>query len=213
MFQEILNFFGRAICHQLVERTLQIDGRALSVCARDTGIYIGIFSSLLYLHLFKRDKRITIPSVKVSFLLLFFLLPMIWDGLGSYLHFFESTNIRRLVSGTSFGLVLPFFLFPLLVNRKIEQKCVPVIRRWWDFGVPLGFSIVLGWMVYGGMVPFVLANTLIILTIIVWMSLCASFIFGYVRNKLLRGALALVVGLVFLSSLSELNLYVLSKFI
>lgn len=213
MFQEILNFFGRAICHQLVERTLQIDGRALSVCARDTGIYIGIFSSLLYLHLFKRDKRITIPSVKVSFLLLFFLLPMIWDGLGSYLHFFESTNIRRLVSGTSFGLVLPFFLFPLLVNRRIEQKCVPVIRRWWDFGVPLGFSIVLGWMVYGGMVPFVLANTLIILTIIVWMSLCASFIFGYVRNKLLRGALALVVGLVFLSSLSELNLYVLSKFI
>lgn len=213
MLQELLNFFGRAICHQLEKRTLHIDGQALSVCARDTGIYIGIFSTLVYLHLFKRGRKITIPSIKLSFLLLLFLTPMIWDGLGSYLHFFESTNIRRIISGTSFGIVLPFFLYPLLFNSPSEQESEPVIKHWWDFGVPLALSVGIGTLVYRGMVPYLLADTFIILTIIVWISMCASFLFGFVRNMLWRSLLALILGLMFLSGLSELNLYVLSKFI
>jgi uncharacterized membrane protein len=168
MFHEILVFFGRAICHQFEERSLTISGEVLSVCARDTGMYIGIFSTLSYLKLFKKNKKITIPSVKVSFCILLLLVPLMIDGLGSYLHLFESNNLRRLVTGISFGFVLPYYLYPLLSNTALEQKSEPVIIHSKDLFIPLLLSSFLGGVYYWGQLPHIVLDSLIITAILIW---------------------------------------------
>lgn len=122
LLHEILHFFGRAICHQLEDRSLQVSGNALTVCARDTGIYIGVFSTLIYLQFTKRKQSITIPSIKVSFVLLMFLFPLMIDGLGSYTHLFDSNNPRRLVTGIAFGFILPYFIYPLLSKKILIMR-------------------------------------------------------------------------------------------
>ena len=181
LLHDILHFFGRAICHQFEERSLQVSGEALAVCARDTGIYIGIFSTLIYLHFSKRGKSITIPSIKISILLLLFLLPLMVDGLGSYTHLFESNNIRRLMTGIAFGFVLPYFIYPLLSKESLDNKSEPVLKVRNDLYLPLLISCIIGGLVYFGKVPLLLLNSVMILTIILWFSLLASFLFS--NNK------------------------------
>jgi uncharacterized membrane protein len=210
LLQEILNFFGRAICHQLEDRSLYASGKTLSVCARDTGIYIGIFSTLIYLHLTKRKRQITVPSIKISFFLLLFMVPMMVDGLGSSLHFFESNNLRRLVSGASFGLVLPYFLYPLVLSGAIEKDSEPVVKRSLDMVLPLALCIVLGGLVYGGLISFYVIDSLVILTIIIWVGLLGSALFKWVRNIRLKWILTGLTGLGLLSFLSLLHVWAYS---
>ncbi|MDQ1144435.1 putative membrane protein [Bacillus sp. SORGH_AS 510] len=205
MLHELLDFFGKAICHQLEERSLQISGETLSVCARDTGIYIGIFSSLTYLHLSKRNKKITIPTIKVSLLLLLLMVPMMIDGLGSYLHLFESDNIKRLVSGTSFGLVLPYFLYPLLSSKSLEVDSEPCLTERKDFLVPLLVSLVLCVIIYSGVISYYLVDSFIILMIIVWFSLFTFKLFPSVSNFRVKSIFSILVGLGVLALLSLLH--------
>jgi len=209
LLHELLDFFGRAICHQLEDRSLQISGETLSVCARDTGIYIGIFSSLTYLHFTKRKSKITIPTIKVSFFLLLLMTPMMVDGLGSYLHWFESDNIKRLVSGTSFGFVLPYFLYPLLSSRSLDNDSEPVVKGSWDLFVPMILSVIISVVVYWGMVPYYAINSFIIVTIIIWFSMFASGLFQWVHNHRLRRIISTFIGLCILIFLSNLHLWLL----
>ncbi|MEH7374839.1 DUF2085 domain-containing protein [Neobacillus drentensis] len=205
LIHDVLLFLGRAICHQLEDRSLQAAGETLSVCARDTGIYLGIFSSLAYLHLFKRHQGITIPSIKISLFLLLFMMPMMVDGLGSYLHLFESTNERRLVSGTSFGFVLPYFLYPLLSAGAIENTSEPVVRDVKDLLVPLLLSGILGILFYWGKLPYYVLDSFIIVTVIGWFSLFAYFLFFWISNRAVKWTLSIFVSLAFLSLLSCLH--------
>lgn len=205
MLQELFDFFGRAICHQIEERSLQAAGAALSVCARDTGIYIGIFSTLLYLHLSKRKANITIPTIKISFFLLLLMVPLIVDGLGSYLHIFDSNNLRRLVTGICFGLALPYFLYPLLSRKALEHSSEPAIKNSTDFFAPVLLSILLGGLVYWGRLPHFAVDGFIVLTVIGWFSLCVSFLFSALRNFRLKMTLSVLTGIAFLSMLSMLH--------
>jgi uncharacterized membrane protein len=210
LVHEILHFLGRAICHQLEERSLLISGETLSVCARDTGIYIGIFSTLSYLQTFKRNKAITIPTLRCSFFLLLLLLPMMIDGLGSYTHMFETNNLRRLVSGISFGLVLPYFLYPLLSKKSLEQMSQPVITQSRDFLFPLLLSITLGGLFYWGQPSYLILDSLLVVTIIIWFSLLSSFLFSFIQRISIKWGLSLFTSIAFLSLLSVLHSWVLS---
>lgn len=205
MLQVILNFFGRAICHQIEERSLHVSGFALSVCARDTGIYIGIFSTLVYLHISKKKSKITIPTIKISFLLLLFMIPMMIDGFGSYSHLFQSNNIRRLISGICFGFVLPYFLYPLSLGKSLDSSCEPVIQKSKDFLVPLLCSSILGGLFYFGILPYYLMDSLIIFTVIVWISLCASFLIPFIKQTYYKRVISIFLSLFFLSILSLLH--------
>jgi uncharacterized membrane protein len=210
LFHEILHFFGRAICHQLEERSLQVSGEALAVCARDTGIYIGIFSTLIYLHFSKRKQSITIPSIKISFLLLLFLVPLIIDGLGSYTHLFESNNLRRLMTGIAFGLVLPYFIYPLLSKRFLEKGSVPVLGKIKDLFIPLVLSIFLGGLFYWGQPSHIVLDCFIIFSVIGWFSIMATFLVSFIHRVWLRLTFSVLVSLSFLSILSFANILILS---
>lgn len=210
LLHEILHFFGQAICHQLEERSLQVSGDALAVCARDTGIYIGIFSTLIYLHFSKRKQSITIPSITVSFLLLLFLIPLIIDGLGSYSHLFDSNNPRRLLTGIAFGFVLPYFIYPLFSRKSIEHGSVAVLSKSKDLFIPLLLSVFLGGLFYLGQPSHIILDSIIIVSVIGWFSLLASFLFPFIRKAGLKCALSIMVSLTFLSLLSLAHVWVLS---
>ncbi|WHX99896.1 DUF2085 domain-containing protein [Neobacillus sp. DY30] len=210
MLHDILHFFGRAICHQFEVRSLTVSGDVLAVCARDTGIYIGIFSTLMYLHFFKRRQPITIPSIKVSFLLLFFLVPLMADGLGSYTGLFESNNPRRLLTGISFGLVLPYFTYPLLSKKYFYHDSVPVISKIQDFIVPLVVSVLLGCLFYMGWPSHIVLDGFIIVTAIGWFSLLASFLFPFITRFKVRMFFSLLISFSFLSILSLAHAWILS---
>ncbi|MED4204599.1 DUF2085 domain-containing protein [Neobacillus mesonae] len=210
MLQEILHFFGRAICHQIEERSLLASGKTLSVCARDTGIYIGIFSSLFYLHMTKRNTNITIPTIRTSFFLLLLMAPMIMDGLGSYTHVFESSNVRRLVTGIYFGLVLPYFLYPLVIGKALKKKAQPVITKAADFLIPFLISCSLGGLVYWGGLPFKVIDSFIILVIFSWGSLLVSFLFSKIQHNLLKWTFSIAGSLAMLTFLSILHKLIIS---
>ncbi|MDQ0975225.1 putative membrane protein [Neobacillus niacini] len=210
MIHEFFNFFGRAICHQLEERSLQVSGEVMAVCARDTGIYIGIFSTLFYLHFSKRKQNVTIPSIKISFFLLLFLVPLIIDGLGSYTHLFESNNPRRLITGVAFGFVLPYFIYPLFSKKSLENESVPVLSKSQDFFIPLVLSITLGELFYWGQPSYIVLDGFIIFSVISWFSLLASFLFPFIRRVWLRLTFSILVSLSFLSILSLAHIKILS---
>jgi uncharacterized membrane protein len=207
---EILHFFGKAICHQIKERSLLVSGVTLSVCARDTGIYLGIFSTLVYLILFKRNTKLTIPSTKVSFFLLLFMVPMMVDGIGSYSHLFESNSIQRLVTGIGFGYVLPYFLYPLLSAKALEHNSEPVVKHRNDITMPMLLCSILGVLVYWGKFSYYFIDSLIILTIIVWFSLWTSFLFSVIRNNYLKWSVSIIGSLTLLSMFSILHDFVIS---
>ncbi|MEH7010220.1 DUF2085 domain-containing protein [Neobacillus niacini] len=210
MLHEILHFFGRAICHQLEERSLHVSGDALAVCARDTGIYIGIFSTLIYLFFSKRGQSITIPSIKTSFLLLLFFVPLMIDGLGSYTHLFESNNLRRLLTGIAFGFVLPYFIYPLLSKRSLEHGSVPVLSKSQDFLIPLLICAFLGGLFYLGQPSHIVLDSFIIITAIGWFGLIASFLFPFILRVGLKLTFSILVSLSFLAILSLAHIWILS---
>lgn len=82
-------------CHQMKERTLSIKGIYFPVCARCTGIILGQIIGIILL----------LGNVSINIYLgLGFLLLMFLDWLFQFLGIRESTNIRRLLTGTLCGI-------------------------------------------------------------------------------------------------------------
>ena len=103
---------GSLVCHQLSSRSLYAGMMKLPVCARDMGIYSGIFVSMLSLVAMRRLKAQKPPGIAVSVLLCVLMLPMILDGTLSYARLIDTDNAKRLYTGLFFGLAVPFFLVP-----------------------------------------------------------------------------------------------------
>ena len=79
-------------CHTYCERSIRIFKYQLPICARCTGIFIGILFSVLYFFLES--------SILISFILG---VPLIVDGLLQKLTRYSSNNYKRFFSGVLFG--------------------------------------------------------------------------------------------------------------
>lgn len=209
MLEEIAFFLGRAICHQLPERTFSIDGHYLPICARDTGIYIGIFSSLLYLYLTKKQRANMIPNRKISFILFIFLFPLAFDGFGSYLHVYETNNLLRLVTGILFGMSFPFFIMPLHHYKVGEKSRRPSLTKVRELLIPFTLAAGIGTLVYHSMIPFAILDALIPMTLIYWVSLLFFLFFKRFKKRSISISLSICSSIFALILLSYLHLSVL----
>lgn len=86
-------------CHRRRERTIQIRGRYLPVCARCTGIYIGMFAFFLVQLFIEFSYRL-----EVLFISILLMLPTAFDGTTQLLKIRESTNVIRLITGFICGI-------------------------------------------------------------------------------------------------------------
>lgn len=97
-----LYFCFTPICHQLPERSLEIFGYPLAVCARCTGIYFGFWISLASLSWMTPLNRKLVQQPR---LILLFMLPMAIDVVS------PNTHTTRLVSGLLAGFPVPLFVW------------------------------------------------------------------------------------------------------
>lgn len=102
------------------------------MCARDTGIYLGILIALAFLVAKRRFKADTVPSTGISVFLAILMIPMMVDAVTSYASIRQTDNIIRLVTGIFFGMSLMLFLFPAANFKTNEPGRIKVIDGWFD---------------------------------------------------------------------------------
>jgi uncharacterized membrane protein len=120
---EGLDYAGYAVCHRITARSFTIAGRQLPLCARCTGMYLGVALSFIVLGLAGRFRRAQLPPFKVLAVLVGFVALMGIDGINSYSHFFpdiphvyEPQNWLRLVTGMGTGLGMGAFIIPAMAQ-------------------------------------------------------------------------------------------------
>ncbi|NMA82762.1 MAG: DUF2085 domain-containing protein [Epulopiscium sp.] len=153
MIKEFLEFLGGGICHQIPERSLVLKSSYLPLCARCTGIYLGVFICFIYLVLRKRKNGNQPPSIPLLAILVLAFLPLIGDGLSSYLEFRETSNAIRLITGILFGSSLPFFII-LIKNYDIKgNNDKPIIQNINEYSKIVAIALLVGFWVYSGYIP------------------------------------------------------------
>jgi uncharacterized membrane protein len=121
-----LDGVGYAVCHRIDERSFNIGDRALPLCARCSGMYLGAATALVYLFFVGGGKQ-NFPSWSVAAVLILFVIAFVVDGTNSYLYLIKSiapdavakipnlyipNNTLRILTGSGMGLGLAAILHP-----------------------------------------------------------------------------------------------------
>jgi uncharacterized membrane protein len=138
---------GYAVCHRIGERSFHIAGRAVSLCARCTGMYLGAVVGMVYQSLLGR-RRTAWPRRGMLIVLGIFFIAFGIDGVNSAsILFFQKPllyqphNTLRLITGTGMGLVMAITLLPAF-NQTVWQAYShrTALETWGQFGGLLGVS-------------------------------------------------------------------------
>lgn len=119
---------GYALCHRITERSFTIAGRQFPLCARCSGMYLGVALVIIVVVLAGRMRRANLPSYRVMLVLIGFIALMGIDGINSYSHFFpqaphlyEPQNWLRLLTGMGTGVAMGIILLPALAQSLWRQ--------------------------------------------------------------------------------------------
>lgn len=115
-----LGAIGYAICHRIPARSFLINGMPMPLCARCTGIYLGVMICFLIAIAAGRTRVSQLPKLGVIAVLVLFVLIMGVDGINSYFRLFPSTstlyephNWLRLTTGMFCGVAMFHLVFPI----------------------------------------------------------------------------------------------------
>lgn len=111
-------YFGFArICHQLDERSLHLFGAKFGVCIRCTSIYFSFFAGLIVYPFARSLRSKAIPGRRW---LLVAIVPMALDALLNDLGILQSGEISRIVTGSTAGFVVSFYVVPLFIDALTQ---------------------------------------------------------------------------------------------
>jgi len=123
---------GYAVCHRIDARSFHLGDRQLPLCARCTGIYLGVILGLAAMAAGGRSRAGMLPPRGVIAILVGFIALMGFDGINSYLtffpslpHLYEPRNWLRLTTGTLNGLALAALIYPTF-NQTLWRRWEPV---------------------------------------------------------------------------------------
>jgi uncharacterized membrane protein len=129
------NAVGYAVCHQIEERSFHFHGFVSPMCARCTGMYMGVVVAAAFYGLRKKRGAALFPSWGIIAVLAGFALMWGLDGFNSYLHLFPNaphvfppSNINRMVTGSLMGINLMTLLivgFNQVVWSETREERVP----------------------------------------------------------------------------------------
>lgn len=114
LIPEIFYKIGYAICHQLPERSFFVYDNSFPLCARCTGIYIGMFIAFLFYFftkIIKNKKPILPPPLWVNIFSVSFILLMAFQAISSIFIDYPWDKEIRFITGILFGFSLPWYLF------------------------------------------------------------------------------------------------------
>jgi uncharacterized membrane protein len=92
---KMVYYLGDVNCHQLSHRSYEYNENQMPFCARDVGIFVGL--ALGFIFALGRKVELTLSLVVLS------LIPIGLDGTIQLFTDYESTNIKRIVTGTIAG--------------------------------------------------------------------------------------------------------------
>lgn len=148
---------GYAICHRIDERSFQVFGRQLPLCARCTGEFNAAGVTLLFLA-FASPKKSGMPGWKLGAPLLLFLLAFALDGSNSYLYLLKETspgtlanipnlyipnNTLRLFTGSGMGIALASILYPAFNSSAWKDHDPAPALDWKKLGALIGIVFLL----------------------------------------------------------------------
>jgi uncharacterized membrane protein len=115
--------YGR-VCHQRSGRSFSCAGRQLGVCIRCMSIYLSFFAGTLAFPFSVRRKsrkmkRRAIPMTEMippRTIALICFLPMLLDVVLNMTGISASTAVTRVVTGTLFGSILPWYVVPVFLD-------------------------------------------------------------------------------------------------
>lgn len=151
----------------------------MPLCARCTGIYLGVFVAFAFFFLKKRmaaDKPFSMGQAALTSLMI---LPVGIDGIGSYLGIWESSQLMRVLSGSLVGAVTPGFLLLAVNFQPMEENKRPVYEKTTELLLLLAISAGLGVCLWAGL-PMV--SLLAILSIVGEVLLWGSFLWLLLKN-------------------------------
>lgn len=180
LLKEVFDLAGSLICHQLPERTLTAGGLALPVCARDTGIYAGVFTAFAFLAVTRRLNAQKPPGLAPAIAMTVLMLPMALDGMLSYTGVIETNNIARLFTGLFFGLPIPILLVPAANFSADGRNEIPVLKRWTELFFVYGAGILICTLFLHGMIPYIAAGLIYVSGLL---ALISRFIYTLIRRN------------------------------
>lgn len=121
-----LQRMGAAVCHQMAERSFIQNGVQMPLCARCTGIYLGVLLAFGFLFLKKRMQGNRLFSRKESLLTAGAILPLAVDGFCSYIGLWESNQLLRILTGSLAGAAVPGFLLLAVNVNPQKENTLPI---------------------------------------------------------------------------------------
>lgn len=108
----IYQSFSR-LCHQIPERSFHIAGHSFAVCARCTGLYVGLAVGIL---LFPAVRSLRSTQTPARLWLFIAAAPLALDFSLGFFHIWENTHLSRFVTGALLGAVAALFIMPGLID-------------------------------------------------------------------------------------------------
>lgn len=87
-------------CHKRPDRSFFYKGKQFPICARCTGICVGYVAGIIWAFF----ALFSWTAVLLAFV------PLVVDGTGQLFEYWESTNLRRMITGTIFGTAMIHFI-------------------------------------------------------------------------------------------------------
>ena len=140
---------GYAVCHRIDERSFQILGRQLPLCARCTGEFNAAALALIFQGFVSR-RRNKLPSRGILAVLVLFFLAFALDGSNSYLYLLKQSspgildaipnlyvpnNTLRLFTGSGMGIALAAVLYPVVQQTVWRESDERSALEWKSFGI------------------------------------------------------------------------------
>lgn len=212
---------GSGLCHQLPERSLIFGGVQLPLCARCTGIYFGFLFTFVALALvYRKAPHRGGLSRFYFFSIIVMALPMVFDGLSSYMGFRSTTNTLRLLSGAGFGAVLAAPIYYIVCDALLKRGSQEHVLGDWPARivyfamVPFTYAFVM----VGGALSARVVSLLLGVCIVVIFSLTAAALVGMLppfersvsslKSGLLPGLVALLCGCAILAGTWALQTWI-----
>jgi uncharacterized membrane protein len=229
---EILSIFGFGLCHQFPERSFDFAGVLWAVCARCSGIYVGlIFALVALLFAYRLKQRHGFMAWPYWLFLAGGLAFMGWDGVTSYAHIRETTNFLRWITGIGMGASLAPLVYFLLINNLAKNSSdepvmglsegsslIARLRPW----IAVAVSMFVAFLMVYPAGPWLGGVGAVIAAFCIWatFTLLALVLLGVFkpfyrrvegwRNLLVPGIIAAVLGLLLIMSFSLINAFQLA---
>ena len=125
LFPRMIYYIGDIGCHQKESRSFILNENQMPVCARDTGIFVGM-TSAIFISLFVNPSEDFLENLsrfyfkkmkkRICFILtVLLLLPLISDGFLQLFTSYESNNTIRFFTGICTGISISFLALSALL--------------------------------------------------------------------------------------------------